>query len=185
MFFPLFRRAKDRATISSLYGAIVAQARMPVFYRDYAVPDTLSGRFELIILHLALLIDRLAKDPTLRPLGQAVFDHFCRDMDDNLREMGVGDLAVPKKMRSLGEAYYGRADAYREGLAAADDRALQEALARDVFDGTAAPMVVARLAAYMRDVVAALNRQDAASLAAGRLQLPPPNPVPNPAPGRN
>jgi cytochrome b pre-mRNA-processing protein 3 len=119
MIFPLFRRSRRRDTISGLYGTIVAQARMPSFYRDYAVPDTLNGRFDLILLHLALLLDRLAQDPALRHLGQAVFDRFCQDMDHNLREMGVGDLAVPKEMRRIGEAFYGRAQAYRAALAAA------------------------------------------------------------------
>jgi cytochrome b pre-mRNA-processing protein 3 len=98
MVFPFVRRSKRCATISGLYGTIVAQARMPCFYRDYAVPDTLRGRFELIVLHLALLLDRLAADPAMRKLGQAVFDQFCRDMDHNLREIGVGDLAARPSM---------------------------------------------------------------------------------------
>ncbi len=105
MIFPRFRR-KPRGpdTISALYGMIVAQARMPSFYRDYAVADTVNGRFDLIVLHLALVLDRLAQDPGLRDLGQGVFDRFCQDMDQNLREMGVGDLKVPKEMRRMGEA---------------------------------------------------------------------------------
>ena len=77
MIFPLFRRTKRRDTISALYGTIVAQARMPSFYREYTVPDTVNGRFDLIVLHLALLLDRLAEeDPALRHLGQPVFDRF-------------------------------------------------------------------------------------------------------------
>src|SRR5512141_2125850 len=119
MIFPLFRRSARPGTISALYGAIVAQARLPGFYRDYAVPDTVDGRFELIVLHLVLVLDRLADDPALRVLGQGVFDRFCQDMDHNLREMGVGDLTVPKQMQRMGGAYYGRAQAYREALAAA------------------------------------------------------------------
>lgn len=83
------------------------------------MPDRLNGRFELIVLHLALLLDRLAQDPALRHLEQAIFDHFCRDMDHNLREMGVGDLAVPTEIRRVGEAFYGGVQAYRVALAAA------------------------------------------------------------------
>ena len=120
MIFPLFRRSARPGTISALYGAIVAQARLPGFYRDYAVPDTVKGRFDLIVLHLALVLDRLAEVPALRGLGQGIFDRFCQDMDHNLREMGVGDLTVPKQMRRMGEAFYGRAKAYREALAAGD-----------------------------------------------------------------
>lgn len=174
MVFPFVRRSKRCATISGLYGTIVAQARMPCFYRDYAVPDTLSGRFELIVLHLALLLDRLAADPAMRKLGQAVFDQFCRDMDHNLREIGVGDLAVPKEMRRMGEAFYGRAQSYRAALASADNDALAQALARNIYRGIGSPPTVARLAAYVREAVGALQAQDSAGLASGRLCFPTP-----------
>ena len=80
MKFPLFRRRVRSDTISTLYGTIVAQARLPCFYREYGVPDTVNGRFDLLILHLALVLDRLADEPQLRELGQALFDHFCTDM---------------------------------------------------------------------------------------------------------
>src|SRR5512135_239165 len=121
MRFPFFRRPERPDTISTLYGTIVAQARLPVFYRDYAVPDTVNGRFDLIVLHLVLAFDRLTQDPVLPRLGQGVFDRFCQDMDHNLREMGIGDLKVPKEMRRIGEAFYGRAQAYRAALAATAD----------------------------------------------------------------
>jgi len=111
MKFPLFRRRARPDTISSLYGTIVAQARLPCFYREYEVPDTVNGRFDLLILHVTLVLERLADDPQLRELGQGLFDHFCTDMDQNLREMGVGDLSVPRHMRRVGEAFYGRAQA--------------------------------------------------------------------------
>jgi cytochrome b pre-mRNA-processing protein 3 len=173
MIFPLFRRSRRRDTISRLYGTIVAQARMPAFYRDYAVPDMLNGRFELIVLHLTVLLDRLAQEPSLRNLGQAVFDRFCQDMDHNLREMGVGDLTVPKQMRRIGETFYGRARAYRAALATADDRALAAALARNIFEAAESP-AAARLAAYMREAVRDLAAQDSATPAAGQLRFPEP-----------
>jgi cytochrome b pre-mRNA-processing protein 3 len=100
MIFLLFRRSARPDTISTLYGMIVAQARLPCFYRDYAVADTVNGRFDLIVL-LALVLDRLAQDPALQSLGQGIFDRFWEDMDHNLREMGVGDLKVPKQMRQF------------------------------------------------------------------------------------
>jgi cytochrome b pre-mRNA-processing protein 3 len=180
MIFPLFRRTPRRDTISALYGMIVAQARLPCFYRDYAVADTVNGRFDLIVLHLALLLDRLAQDPALRELGQGVFDRFCQDMDHNLREMGVGDLAVPKEMRRMGEAFYGRAQAYQAALAAADgDPALVETIARNVYGGPPSlPAAVPRLAAYMREAVRDLKAQQAASLAAGELRFPDPAATP-------
>ena len=101
--FPLFRRSARPDTISTLYGMIVAQARMPCFYRDYAVADTVNGRFDLIVLHLALVLDRLAGRQPCASLGQGLFDRFCQDMDDNLREMGIGDLKVPKEMRRIAD----------------------------------------------------------------------------------
>ncbi len=121
MISHIFRRNARADTISALYGMIVAQARLPCFYRDYAVADTVNGRFDLIVLHLALVLDRLFAEAALQPLGQGLFDRFCLDMDDNLREMGIGDLAVPKEMRRIGDAFYGRARAYRAALAGTAD----------------------------------------------------------------
>ena len=162
-------------TISTLYGMIVAQARLPCFYRDYAVADTVNGRFDLIVLHLALVLDRLAQDPALQTLGQGIFDRFCQDMDHNLREMGIGDLKVPKQMRRLGEAYYGRAQAYRAAWAAKDNGALVEALERNIYGGSPSGSAAApRLAAYMRLAVRDLAAQDTASLMAGSVRFPDP-----------
>src|SRR5260221_6806520 len=135
MIFPLFRRRMRPDTISSLYGMIVAQARLPCFYREYAVADTVNGRFDLLVLHLATVLDRLGEEGELRELGQALFDRFCQDMDHNLREMGIGDLSVPKEMQRMGEAFYGRAQAYKAALVASAQDALVEALARNIYGG--------------------------------------------------
>lgn len=162
-------------TISTLYGMIVAQARLPCFYQAYAVADTVNGRFDLLVLHLALVIERLSADPALGELSQGLFDRFCADMDSNLREMGISDLKVPKEMRRMGEAFYGRAQAYRAALAASEESALVEALTRNIYDGAPAqPEAPARLAAYMRDAVRDLSAQEASSLAAGRVHFPDP-----------
>src|SRR4029079_5562990 len=101
MKFPFIRRRARSDTISALYGTIVAQARLPAFYREYGVPDTINGRFELLVMHLALVLHRLSEDPGGRDAGQALFDHFCSDMDHNLREIGVGDLSVPRQMQQV------------------------------------------------------------------------------------
>jgi hypothetical protein len=129
-----FRRTSKPDTISALYGTIVAQARLSCFYQDYAVPDTINGRFDLLVLHLVLVIERLNQEESLRPLAQGLFDHFCRDMDDNLREIGIADLKVPKEMRKMGQAFYGRAQAYRDALAASArsaERKSERVLVRD------------------------------------------------------
>jgi cytochrome b pre-mRNA-processing protein 3 len=177
MKFPLFRRSARPDTISALYGMIVAQARLPCFYRDYAVADTVNGRFDLIVLHLALVLDRLTQDPTLQSLGQRVFDRFCQDMDDNLREIGIADLKVPKEMQRMGEAFYGRAQAYRVALAANDGAALVAALERNIY-GAASVGQARRLAAYMREALRGLAGQGASRLASGELHFPDPILVP-------
>jgi cytochrome b pre-mRNA-processing protein 3 len=178
MMFPLFRRSVRQDTISTLYGTIVAQARLPCFYREYAVADTVNGRFDLLVLHLVAVLDGLAEDPALRDMGQVLFDRFCQDMDRNLREMGIGDLSVPKEMRRMGEAFYGRTQAYRAALAAQREEPLIEAVARNVYGGvppvSAAP---ARLAAYMREAVRQVRAQQSAELLAGDLRFPDPDSV--------
>ena len=137
MIFRLFRRTPPDRIIASLYGTIVAQARVPAFYHRYGVPDTVNGRLEMIMLHAVLFLRRLESEAApARALGQELFDRFCRDMDESMREMGVGDLAVPRKMRRIGEAFYGRQAAYRAALAAPGDEPLVATLQRNVFAGT-------------------------------------------------
>ena len=184
MIFRLFRRPSPTASIAALYGTIVAQARAPAFYRDFGVPDTVQGRLELLILHLVLVLQRLEqggqgsrekgegeqRDTEWHKLGQGLFDAFCRDVDANLRELGVGDLAVPRKMQELGEAFYGRQAAYR-GALSADEPALAQALDRNVFAGRAgAPS--AALAAYVRAAVRGLAGQE--GFARGDIAFPDP-----------
>jgi cytochrome b pre-mRNA-processing protein 3 len=155
-----FRRSPHQATIEAVYGMIVAQARSPEFYREYGVPDTVEGRFDMIVLHLILVLRQLrSPDKGLDPLGQQIFDLFCRDMDGNFREMGVGDLVVPKKMREVAEAFYGRAAAYEDALAARDPSALTDVVARNVYGGAGTPAGAERLAGYVRDAARMLEDQ--------------------------
>ena len=178
MILPLFRRSARSDTISSLYGTIVAQARSPSFYRDYAVADTINGRFDLLVLHLGLVIGWL-EEAGFRELGQGLFDRFCEDMDHNLREMGIGDLSVPKEMQRIGEAFYGRTRTYRTALASQDPGALTDAVARNIYENASVSRASAsRLAAYMREAVRDLQSQPPAGLRAGQLRLPDPVAIP-------
>jgi cytochrome b pre-mRNA-processing protein 3 len=174
----LFHRAPPADTVASLYGAIVAQARLPAFYGRGRVPDTVNGRFEMVLLHTALLLTRLDGEAMVdRKLGQAVFDAFCSDMDANMREMGVGDMAVPRKMRAIGEAFYGRKQAYEAALAAADPALLPATLARNVH-GCADAAGCEWLAAYVRSTARRLAEQAVETIRQGRLAFPdPPAPV--------
>ena len=172
---PLFRRSPS-PTIAALYGAIVAQARHEAFYARHGVPDTVLGRFDMILLHLVLVVRRLRDgNDEQRTVAQAVFDAFVRDMDHNLREMGIGDQGVPDQMRRVGEAFYGRAQAYEAALAEPADAALVAALARNVYADAAEPQVAAvSLATYVRRLAQALAEQAPELLVAGRVRFPEP-----------
>jgi len=156
----LFDRKPD-PTAAALYDHAVAQARSPVFYQTFGVADTLDGRFEMVVFHVSPLVDRLRDEAgAVLPQGQALFDTFVKDMEGNLRTIGVGDLSVPKKMKKIGEAFYGRFDAYRR---AKDDEAeLALAVARNVYGQSAlAGSEAARgLAAYHTAIVAAAAATD-------------------------
>ena len=169
---------------ASLYAAVVGQARAQDFYAVLGVPDTIEGRFELIVLHVHLVCRQLraadavaagAGEGAASALAQALFDAMFRDMDRNLREMGVGDPSVPRRIRAMIEAYYGRVKAYDAALAQGGD-ALTLALARNVYNaggmpGAEAPPGAARLADYVRRAAAALAAQP--DLASGRAAFPP------------
>ena len=160
----------SRGTIEAIYGMIVAQAREPVFYAGLHVRDTVNGRFDMLLLHLWLVLRRLKSVAGAERLSQALFDHFCGDMDDNLREMGVGDLTVPKRMQAFGEAFYGRTAAY--DLAFEDgDEALAKALSRNVFNDEF-PESGRLLASYAREMAGYLASLDDATLLRGSWAFP-------------
>jgi len=145
-----------RGTIEAIYGMIVAQAREPAFYASLGVRDTVNGRFDMLILHLWLVLRRLQAVEGGNNMSQALFDRFCADMDDNLREMGVGDLTVPKRMQAFGEAFYGRSAAYDLAFEAGDEE-LTQALSKNVFNGEAVEGARA-LAAYVRETSDSLTK---------------------------
>jgi cytochrome b pre-mRNA-processing protein 3 len=168
MFARLFRRDTEaRSIASALYGAIVAQARNPVLYAQLGVPDTVDGRFEMVVLHTVVLLNRLQGEGEAgKVIGQRIFDLHCTDMDRSLRELGIGDLGVPKRMKKMAEGFYGRAAAYGAALAANDERGLAEAVARNVFRSADSASSATPLAAY---VLASAKR-----MAAGQALAEPP-----------
>src|SRR4051794_10023836 len=173
-----FRRTSPSGNINALYGMIVAQARSPEFYRGYGVPDSVDGRLDMTVLHLVLVLRQMKKaDGALPPSGQQLFDRFLQDMDDNFREMGVGDLAVPKRMQKVGEAFYGRTKVYESVLADDNPAALEAAVARNVFGSLEPALGARRLAAYMRKAAAHLAQQDANALMAAAFEFPDPGSV--------
>ncbi len=177
MLSALFARGRARAeghisVAERLYMHIVGQARQPVFYAHMGVPDTPLGRFEMISLHAFLLFRRLSGTGRAgRALGQAVHDVMFADMDRSLREMGVGDLGVGKRVKKLAKNLYGRINAYDEGLGGADE-VLEAALGRNVFaDSDAVADQVAALARYMRQQARVLEGQEDRALMDGEVKF--------------
>lgn len=169
MILSLFRKNTATEPVYAVYSAIVAQSRQPVFYAEWSVADTVTGRFDMISLHLALLFRRLRGDaPGQRDFAQAVFDLFFKDMDRQLREMGVTDIGVPKKIQKMGNIFFGLLAAMNQALAAGDPAALEAVLRRNVFDD-AVEAGPERLAAYLVAQDAALAAQSAADIMAGTL----------------
>lgn len=142
----------DRAPARRLHGWAVDQSRRPILYADLGVADDPGGRFESLTAHVILLIERLEGRADVR---QALFDVYISDLDGALREMGVGDLAVAKRMKTLGSAFYGRAKAYAAAFAALPDESVLEALlGRTLCSGANAETV-----RQLRDDVLGLRRR--------------------------
>lgn len=172
MFQSLFRQRRPKVVGRLLYESAVERARQPLFYTEFAAPDTLEGRFELYSLHVILLLHRLkGEGPAAAETAQALFDIFVSQLDHALREIGVGDLSVAKKMRKLGEAFYGRAKAYDAALDGDAGGELEALIGRTVFDGAPSGRAIA-LAAYVRKGAAALAAQPLEAVLDGRADWP-------------
>jgi cytochrome b pre-mRNA-processing protein 3 len=156
--FGLFQNRERTASVGRIYGDILTQARHPAFFTDHGVADTVEGRYDMMVLHVFLVLQRLfQEDADVRQLAQEVCDRFFTEMDRALREMGVGDLGVPKKMKKIAQLYAGCARAYSEALAQPGDDALSAALARNVYeDPSGQDDRAPALAAHVRASVALL-----------------------------
>ncbi len=174
MLKSLFRKDADGSAVRAVYQTIVEQARKPAFYVAAGVPDTATGRFAMVALHGFLAMDRLGREPGARNFSQDLFDLMFADMDRNLREMGVGDLSVGKKVKNLAQYFYAMAAACREGLKGGSnalDGPLRQYVYQDIEPAVGA---LAAFAAYMRASEALLTEQDAAAIAGGKIAFAPP-----------
>ncbi len=171
--FTIFRTRSARRIAPYLYAELVAAARAPVFYREFGVADTIEGRYEMIVLHVVLLLRRLRdkNSPDLK-LAQAIVDFFASDLDRSMRELGVGDLGVGRFMKRLGEGLYGRAAAYDAALDSGDTENLSEALLRNVYDGVNPPgIALVRLAEYVENQSRNLASQTIDLIKAGKIDF--------------
>jgi|SRR5690625_327546 len=174
-FARIFLRNRSEAPARQLYEQIILQSRREPFYTILRVPDTTDGRFELLILHLALVMRRLRlEEEATAELRQTLFDTLIFDMDQALRESGVGDLKVGPRLRVMGEAYYGRSKAYDGGLNRLDDSELRAALTRNLYGTAATPppaVVLDAMSGYLHRAMLHLNSQSGSDLMAGRLEF--------------
>ena len=168
MLSRLFGHGEDRRAAADVYARIVDQSRLPVFYDRWGVPDTVDGRFDLLVLHAFVVFHRLADagDAADR-FAQRLFDHMFGDMDRNLREMGVGDLSVGKKVKFMAKGFYGRVVAYRDAITAGGP-AVDTALLKNLYAGVdpGAPRLAA-MTAYLHTQVEAMARTPVEAIVRG------------------
>jgi cytochrome b pre-mRNA-processing protein 3 len=151
-------RTPERTFAAALYARTVAEARSPELFEACGIPDTMDGRFDALALHASLMIDRLRREPDGEQLAQDYFDVMFHHLDLTLREIGVQDLGVGRRIKIMAEGLHGRALAYRAALADDDPRALAEALRRNAYGGRspAEERAVARLESLVRGLAGAL-----------------------------
>ncbi|MDH6232741.1 cytochrome b pre-mRNA-processing protein 3 [Mesorhizobium soli] len=174
MFQRLFGRERHNRTITdALYAGIVAAARQPHFYSDWDAPDTPLGRFEMLGLHVFLFQHRLHDETgAAREIAQVLIDEFFADVEHSLRDLGIGDMGVPKRMKKLARMYYGRTAAYADALERGDRAALGEALKRNIRPDSEAWPQVDLLAGYVMDADKLLLEQSSESILAGTIRFP-------------
>ena len=168
MIFNLFRKTTAPPAAHSAYQSIVAQSRQERFYAQWGVPDTPTGRFNMITLHITLLLHRLRDEPAARTFTQALVDLFFQDMDHSHRELGVTDLGVPNKVRRLGDYFYGLMRAVSDALDAGTAETLEPVLVKNIYGGVAGEGAPA-LAAYLLAERQRLAGTATATLIAGQL----------------
>lgn len=169
--FGLLKSQKPYAQAArGVYGSVLENIRKPEFYTDYGVPDSFDGRFDLMLLHIFLVLDvALAHDEgEAEGFNQALFDQTFKDMDQTLREMGIGDVGVPKHMRKMMKAFNGRMHAYDTALKAGD---LAATLGKNLYGTVDTPdeKQIAKMAQKAQEMLSFLKTQDREAIFAGRV----------------
>lgn len=172
MFTRLFKKDPMKARAREVYDTLVRAARKPGLYGENGAPDTVDGRFDMITAHAILLFRRLrGQGEAATELSQLVFDRMFDDFDAALREMGTGDLSVGKKIREMGEAFYGRAKAYEDALNAGDEDKLAAILERNLFAVDAEEEAIHEDAETIEVIVSPASRKLASYLSASARAL--------------
>jgi len=170
----IFRGSGPEEKAHALYAAAINQARQEFLFKDFGVPDTIDGRFDMISLHMFLILRRLkAETDRTAELSQCLFDTMFADMDRSLREMGAGDLGVGRRVKAMATAFYGRLSAYEKAMASNDAAALAEAILRNIFrEDKAKSKDSKRIANYTNWVADALLTFSIDDLLDGHLTFP-------------
>lgn len=175
MIVSLFRRTAQKTNqriVDALFEHVVAAARQPRLYADWAIPDTPLGRYESLGLHMILVLHRTRDGgPQIEALAQDLLDEFFKDIDHSIRELGIGDAGVPKRMKKLARMFYGRMGPYWEALDAGDQAKLAQALKRNIEPEDAAHdgLDANAIAAYMLVCANMLAGQGDATLLQGQI----------------
>ncbi|HHS82189.1 MAG TPA: ubiquinol-cytochrome C chaperone [Devosia sp.] len=175
MILSLFRKKKNTGAVRDVYVRVVTQARHKVFYARWGVPDSVTGRFDMISLHLCLVMRHLkGGTQEAREFSQDLFDLFFKDMDRSLREMGAGDMAVPKRIQKMGELFYGMLASLDGALTKGDSAALRATLSRNIYNGEDVA-ALGDMVPYVQRTMARLQEQEIGRILAGIIRFDAPD----------
>ncbi|NIZ02226.1 ubiquinol-cytochrome C chaperone family protein [Thalassospira lucentensis] len=172
MFGWLKKKDRKHASAVDLYTAMVTQARQPEFYSKLGVADTKEGRFDLILVHAFILFRRLKAEDGDKDLAQEVFDVMFADLDQNMREMGIGDVGILKRIRKMSDSYHGRIVAYEEGMQSGAAE-LAAALDRNLYaDTDVRDEQLMAVVGYVHDALTLLEQQTLSEIQNGKVRFP-------------
>lgn len=177
MIFGIFKKKnQNQPIVDRQYAALTSAARIPYFYSDLGVPDTVMGRFEMLSVVMILFFRRTSKSASSgQELAQEIVDAFFQDIDHSIRELGIGDQSVPKRMKKLAGMFYGRLETYAAALEKNDVQALADALRRNIYPQAADCPDMNGLAAWMIAAEASLAGFSEDEIARGQAALPAPD----------
>ncbi len=171
MIWPFKKKSTYNDQVHAVYNAIVAQSRQPVFYTDFLIPDDVTGRFDVLSLHISLVFIRLRETKGKeKEFSQSLFDLFFKDMDQSIREMGVSDVGVPKKIQKMGSLFYGLLEKLTNALDEKDENSLAKVINRNIY-GDKDQNKAEKLSKYVLSLEKKLNAQDISEILAGKLEF--------------
>jgi len=161
-------------SVAAIYDTVMRQSRSPELYLEMSVPDTVDGRFDLLAVHMHMVLRRIKdQGDSAQIMGQKLFDAMFRDMDTQLREIGIGDMGIGKRIKKMAQGFYGRMESFDVGLDSEDESILSAALERNVYRHGLPehPEALTRLAAYVRAQHGHIESQTIDDIVAGKLSF--------------